>query len=53
MQVADKQKPGIWVCKEPWVQKYGLAAEIPGSLQTASVPASKWGPAWGLERGIP
>lgn len=41
VQVADKQKPGVWVCKDPWVQKYGLAAELPSNLQTASVPASE------------
>jgi hypothetical protein len=42
VQVADKQKPGVWVCKDPWVQKYGLATELPSNLQTASVPASEF-----------
>lgn len=40
-QVADKIKPGVWVCKEPWVKKYGLAAEVPASLQPKDAPASE------------
>lgn len=43
-QVADKQKPGVWVCKDPWVRKYGLAEELPGSLQPASGAASECKP---------
>jgi hypothetical protein len=42
--VADKQKPGVWVCKDPWVQKYSLATELPSNLQPAGVPASECAP---------
>jgi len=36
MQVADKMKPGVWIVKDNWVQKHGLAAELPQGLQMSA-----------------
>eukprot|EP00775_Hariotina_reticulata_P007967 gene7967-8165_t len=34
--VADKVKPGVWIVKETWVQKHGLATELPQGMQVAA-----------------
>lgn len=43
LQVAEKHKPGIWVCKEQWVQQYMLPTELPEGLKLAQAePASAY-----------